>query len=127
MSSPIQPVLGMVLKGYPRISETFISNEILLLEKLGFRIHLFSMRQPRENFSHASVSKIRANVDYLPETLLKPLPRLMYHNCLLAAQKPNVYADALKIAYHNNAFACPLCPFADIGRHVYQQIKRAAI
>jgi hypothetical protein len=100
MSSPIQPVLGMVLKGYPRISETFISNEILLLEKLGFRIHLFSMRQPRENFSHASVSKIRANVDYLPETLLKPLPRLMYHNCLLAAQKPNVYADALKIAYH---------------------------
>lgn len=58
----------MILKGYPRISETFISNEILLLEKLGFRLHIFSMRQPRENFSHESVKQIQAPVDYLPET-----------------------------------------------------------
>ena len=56
------PVLGIILKGYPRISETFISNEIQLLEKIGFAIHLFSMRQPRENFTHDSVKKIRAPV-----------------------------------------------------------------
>ena len=93
------PVLGMILKGYPRISETFISNEILLLEKLGFAIHLFSMRRPRENFSHDSVKKIRATVDYLPETLIKPLPRLLYHNLFLAAKQPGVYAAALKAAY----------------------------
>ena len=74
------PVLGMILKGYPRISETFISNEIHLLEKQGFSIRLFSMRQPRERFSHDSVKKIRARVDYLPETLLLPLPRFLYHN-----------------------------------------------
>ncbi len=98
MSSPVKPLLGMILKGYPRISETFISNEILLLENLGFPIHLFSMRQPRENFTHKSVTRIQAGVDYLPETLLRPLPRLMYHNCLLAAQKPQAYAAALKIA-----------------------------
>ena len=93
------PVLGMILKGYPRISETFISNEILLLEKLGFTVHLFSMRRPRENFSHESVKEIRAKVDYLPETLIKPLPHLLYHNLLLAAKKPVVYAGALKAAY----------------------------
>ena len=93
------PVLGMILKGYPRISETFISNEILLLENLGFAVHLFSMRRPRENFSHESVKEIRAKVDYLPETLIKPLPRLLYHNLLLAAKKPVVYARALKAAY----------------------------
>ena len=93
------PVLGMILKGYPRISETFISNEILLLEKLGFDVHLFSMRNPRENFSHDSIKKIRAKVDYLPETLIKPLPRLLYHNLLLAVKKPGLYAGALKIAY----------------------------
>ena len=99
MSTSPVPVLGMILKGYPRISETFISNEILLLENLGFAIHLFSMRQPRENFSHESVKKIRAKVDYLPETLIKPLPRLLYHNLFLAAKKPVVYAGALKAAY----------------------------
>jgi glycosyltransferase involved in cell wall biosynthesis len=93
------PVLGMILKGYPRISETFISNEILLLEKRGFAIHLFSMRQPREDFTHASVNEIRARVDYLPETLLKPLPRLLYHNLILAFKQPGIYAAALKTAW----------------------------
>jgi len=88
----------MILKGYPRISETFISNEILLLEELGFAIHLFSMRQPREDFTHDSVKKIRARVDYLPETLLKPLPRLLYHNLILASKRPAAYAAALKTA-----------------------------
>ncbi len=98
MNAPDQPYLGMILKGYPRISETFISNEILLLEQLGFSIRLFSMRQPRENFTHQSVGQIQAKVDYLPETLLRPLPRLLYHNCLLAAQRPALYARALKTA-----------------------------
>ncbi len=88
----------MVLKGYPRISETFISNEILLLEQLGFQIHILSMRQPRERFSHASVKQIQARVDYLPETLLVPLPRFLYHNLLLALDRPRRYARAVKLA-----------------------------
>ncbi len=92
------PVLGMILKGYPRISEAFISNEILLLERLGFTIHIFSMRHPREAFSHESVKQIRARVDYLPQELLRPLPVLLYHNLLLAARTPRRYALALKTA-----------------------------
>jgi len=92
---PTQPVLGMVLKGYPRISETFISNEILRLEELGFRIRIFSMRQPRESFSHDSVKKIQAPVDYLPETLLANLPVFLFHNILLAAKQPVRYAGAM--------------------------------
>jgi glycosyltransferase involved in cell wall biosynthesis len=92
------PALGMILKGYPRISETFISNEILLLESKGFKIHIFSMRQPRETFCHDSVKKIRAKVDYLPETLLKPLPKLLYHNIRLAVKIPRLYSTAFRKA-----------------------------
>lgn len=88
----------MVLKGYPRISETFISNEILLLESLGFNIHIISMRHPREGFAHASVKKIKAGVDYLPSTILKHLPALGYHNLMLAIKKPKLYGKALKRA-----------------------------
>ena len=91
-------VLGMILKGYPRISETFISNEILLLERLGFTLHLFSMRQPRETFSHDSIKKIRAPVNYLPETLFTSLPRLLFHNLLLAGKRPANYVTALRTA-----------------------------
>ncbi len=93
------PTLGMILKGYPRISETFISNELLLLEDIGFTIQIFSMRKPRENFSHASVKNIRARVDYLPETLLLPLPRFLYHNFLLAVRAPAVFFRTLKTAW----------------------------
>lgn len=90
-------VIGYILKGYPRISETFISNEILLLESLGFSLHLFSMRHPRESFTHKSVELIRAPVDYMPETLLIPLPRLLYHNLLLAKKRPEVYSEAFRL------------------------------
>jgi len=93
-----QPVLGIVLKGYPRISETFISNEILLLEQLGFSVRIFSMRSPRENFSHQSIRKIRARADYLPETLLIPLPRFLYHNFLLFRKNPRNYLKTMKTA-----------------------------
>ena len=99
MRSPANRALGIVLKGYPRISETFISNEILLLERLGFHIHLFSMRHPRESFSHENVKNIKARVDYLPETLLLHFPRLLYHNVILARQRTERYTQALKSAW----------------------------
>ena len=101
MSLPAESgTLGMILKGYPRISETFISNEILLLEEQGFRIRIFSMRSPREPFTHASVRRIRARVDYLPETIIsKRLPALVWHNLRLARQAPARYAAALKAAW----------------------------
>jgi len=100
MSLPAdQPTLGMILKGYPRISETFISNEIRLLEQRGVPIHIFSMRQPREPFCHPSVREIRARVDYLPETIIsRRLPSLLKHNVQLAIRRPARYAHALRIA-----------------------------
>jgi glycosyltransferase involved in cell wall biosynthesis len=93
------PVLGLVLKGYPRISETFISNEIRLLERQGIAVHIFSMRRPRESFCHPSVKEIRARVDYLPETIIsRRLPQLLKHNGQLAARRTASYAHALGLA-----------------------------
>jgi len=87
----------MVLKGYPRISETFISNEIRLLEKMGFNIHIYSMRAPRENFSHASVKEIRAKVTYLPESMIWGLPALLWHNLRLVLRHPKRYWECVKL------------------------------
>lgn len=98
MKAAERPVLGMVLKGYPRISETFISNEILLLEQLGLGVHIFSMRRGRERFTHESVARIRAAVDYLPETFLRNAHRLIHHNVCLALRRPRRYAAGLAVA-----------------------------
>ncbi len=93
MSRPLAKpkALGMVLKGYPRVSETFISNEIRLLEEQGYRIHILSMRPPRERFSNASIERIRAGVTYLPEYLLTGLPTLLRRNLLLFLRMPLRY------------------------------------
>jgi glycosyltransferase involved in cell wall biosynthesis len=99
MNMPTSPsALGYILKGYPRISETFISNEILLLEQLGYRLHLFPMRHPREDFCHDSVKQIKARVDYLPTELLLDFPRLLLANIFLAANRPNQFRKGLALA-----------------------------
>jgi glycosyltransferase involved in cell wall biosynthesis len=93
-----RPVLGMVLKGYPRISETFISNEILLLERLGFAIRIFSMRRGRESFTHPNLALIKARVDYLPETFLRHAPRLLFTNLRLAVRRPRRFMAGIQAA-----------------------------
>jgi glycosyltransferase involved in cell wall biosynthesis len=93
-----RPTLAYILKGYPRISETFISNEILLLEQLGFTMRLFPMRKGREDFCHESVKQIKARVDYLPTELLLELPRLIGPNILCAVKQPKRYRQALATA-----------------------------
>ncbi|MBK8175446.1 MAG: glycosyltransferase family 4 protein [Rhodospirillales bacterium] len=65
MTNPV----AFVLKGYPRLSETFIAQEILGLEQRGLDIRLFSMRRPTDPTIHPIHREIRAPVAYLPEYL----------------------------------------------------------
>ena len=62
---------------------------------MGFRIHIISMRRPREDFTHAGVKRIQAGVDYLPSTIMDHLPELMFHNLALAVKKPGKYFKAV--------------------------------
>src|SRR5512134_914410 len=65
----VSETLAFVLKGYPRLSETFIAQEIQALEQRGVRIRLFSLRQPTDGAVHPVHGEIRAPVTYLPEYL----------------------------------------------------------
>jgi len=58
-----------VLKGYPRLSETFIAQEIRALEKRGLDIRLYSLRHPTDRERHPVHDEIIAPVVYLPEYL----------------------------------------------------------
>ncbi len=90
-----RPTLGMILKGYPRISETFISNEILLLEQLGIPVRIFSMRLPRESFCHESVKQIQAKVDYLPTDLFLDFRKLFAGTAFYAVNNRSLFLKAL--------------------------------
>ncbi|HEX4885069.1 MAG TPA: hypothetical protein VFX05_13085, partial [Casimicrobiaceae bacterium] len=63
------PRIGVVLKGYPRLSETFIAQELAALERRGLHLALFSLRHPTDRAVHPVHDEIRARVAYLPEYL----------------------------------------------------------
>ena len=59
----------VVLKGYPRLSETFIAQELLGLERAGFELELVALRHPTDKKRHPIHDEIKAPVRYLPEYL----------------------------------------------------------
>src|SRR6266851_2686772 len=61
--------VAFVLKGYPRLSETFIAQEIWALEQRGLDIQIVSLRHPTDRARHPVHGQIHAPVLYLPEYL----------------------------------------------------------
>jgi glycosyltransferase involved in cell wall biosynthesis len=69
MTKARAPEIAVVLKGYPRLSETFIAQEILGLERAGLNLRLYSLRHPTDHDIHPVHREIAASVSYLPEYL----------------------------------------------------------
>ncbi|MSP88614.1 MAG: colanic acid biosynthesis glycosyltransferase WcaL [Alphaproteobacteria bacterium] len=63
--------VAFVLKGYPRLSETFIAQEILALERRGLDIRIVSLRHPTDGRVHPAHREIKAPRLYLPEYLYR--------------------------------------------------------
>jgi glycosyltransferase involved in cell wall biosynthesis len=63
--------IGYLMKTFPKVSETFILNEILELERQGLKLHLFSLRPPQDERFHAAVSEVRSPITYIPSLLPK--------------------------------------------------------
>jgi glycosyltransferase involved in cell wall biosynthesis len=61
--------IAVVVKGWPRLSETFIAQELVGLERRGFDLVLFSLRLPTDPAVHALARDLKAPVVYLPEYL----------------------------------------------------------
>jgi glycosyltransferase involved in cell wall biosynthesis len=69
--------IAFVLKGYPRLSETFIAQEIRALEERGLDIRIVSLRRPTDRAIHPIHREIRAPLLYLPEYLWREPLRVL--------------------------------------------------
>ena len=67
----------VVVKGYPRLSETFIAQELRGLERLGFHLVIASLRHPTDRTRHPVHDEIAAPVLYLPEYLHEEPARVL--------------------------------------------------
>ena len=61
--------LAVVVKGWPRLSETFIAQELVALEQAGLNFELWSLRFPTDTKTHPLHDQLKAPVHYLPEYL----------------------------------------------------------
>ncbi|HIF42306.1 MAG TPA: colanic acid biosynthesis glycosyltransferase WcaL [Planctomycetes bacterium] len=59
-------MIAYLLKKFPRLSETFVLNEILRQEGLGEDIHIFSRREVDDEPRHPQFSQLKAEVEQVP-------------------------------------------------------------
>src|SRR3954468_10973808 len=69
--------VAFVLKGYPRLSEAFIAQEIAALERCGLGILIVSLRRPTDERVNPLHREIGAPATYLPEYLLREPVRVL--------------------------------------------------
>ncbi len=84
--------IAFVLKGYPRLSETFIAQEIHALEQRGLDLTIVSLRHPTDSKRHPVHEAITAPVVYLPEYLYQEAGRVF--RAFRAVRKLPGYRDA---------------------------------
>ena len=69
--------VAVLVKGYPRLSETFIAQELLALERQGLQFEIVSLRHPTDGRVHSLHGQICAPVRYLPEYLYQEPLRVL--------------------------------------------------
>lgn len=94
--------VGYVLKKYPRLSETFVLNEILGVEEAGAEVAIFSLTPADEGRFHADLARVRAAATYLP-----PVGAASLTGAFEAARDLDVPRDAWDRAL---AFAARVAP-----------------
>ncbi len=62
--SPLR--VGYVLNRFPRLTQTFVLNEILELERQGIEVEVFSLLRPPPELRHPALDDLAARVTYLP-------------------------------------------------------------
>jgi glycosyltransferase involved in cell wall biosynthesis len=109
--------MAVILKGYPRLSETFIAQELLGLERAGFDLVLISLRHPTDRKRHPVHDEIAAPVRYLPEYLHEEPWRVF--TSWMKARKLAGYAQAF------NAFVQDLRQ--DFSRNRFRRFGQALV
>jgi glycosyltransferase involved in cell wall biosynthesis len=90
--------LGYLVKAFPRVSETFILNEILELERQGLDLRIYSMIDPPDRLRHRLFDKVRSPITYLPNPLWVNFGAVLADHVRQFRRAPRRYLSALACA-----------------------------
>src|SRR5215831_12553007 len=91
----LAPVIGIVVKRWPRLSETFVLNEILGLERAGLKLRIYALMHPHEPAVHAAIDEVQAPVSYLRTGSGADLGVLVRAQLALLFTRPRSYLRTL--------------------------------
>ncbi|NOD36722.1 MULTISPECIES: glycosyltransferase family 4 protein [unclassified Ruegeria] len=89
------PNLAVVVKGWPRLSETFIAQELVALQDAGHQFDIWSLRHPTDTKRHPLHDRFAGQVHYLPEYLYQE-PQRVWAARAIAQTLPG-YAEVYRI------------------------------
>ncbi|HMC26369.1 MAG TPA: glycosyltransferase [Verrucomicrobiae bacterium] len=87
--------VGLVVKMFPRLSETFILNEILELERQGLIVTIFSLKRPTESVVQEAAKCVDATIRYLPERVWPEAGRVLRALTCVCRRFPRGFFRAL--------------------------------
>jgi glycosyltransferase involved in cell wall biosynthesis len=90
----ITPSVVYIVRSYPRLSQTFILNEILALERLGVRLEIVAMTNPHEPIVQPGVADVRAPTHYLEAWRQSGVRAAAFEHLRLALTSPRRYLHA---------------------------------
>lgn len=90
--------LGMLVKVWPKLSETFILEEVLGLERQGVDLHLYTLAPQTDAIQHREVEQVRAPVSALPPWTWPQARAHAWAHAWCAARRPLAWLQALSDA-----------------------------
>ncbi|HRI38332.1 MAG TPA: hypothetical protein PLO50_07245, partial [Nitrospira sp.] len=87
--------IGYLLKVFPKVSETFILQEVLDLEALGLDLSVFALEAPTDPVTHDLVGQVRASVTYLPRSFHTLARNPLWGHLRLLILTPRRYASTI--------------------------------
>lgn len=89
-----------LVRSWPRLSQTFIVNEVLALERRGVDIEIFAMTRSEESLTQPQVSAVRAPVTYLDDRGPRDRSQIREH-LSVALRSPLTYLSTAFHAWRN--------------------------
>ncbi len=93
-----QHPLGVLVKIYPKLSETFILEEILGLERLGLPLRLYALAPATDAITHPAVARVLAPLVVLPASVRRHAREFAERHARLLRAAPLRYAATLAFA-----------------------------
>jgi glycosyltransferase involved in cell wall biosynthesis len=90
--------IGLLVKIFPKLSETFVLEEVLGLERLGVSLRLYTLASPTDAMAHPAVAEVRSTITCVPPSLRADWRGFAMRHARWLAMRPVHYLRALRLA-----------------------------